>query len=388
MMAGDGDAAAAVQATPRKQTAPSSPESTRRPGHTPMSSSKRRMLDGFATPLKRHDGNAKLGPGGGISFAARVGLGNREATTPRGPGSASRLQFATPAFLKRAGAPPLPSLDENGEYLASPPQPLRLPRKPLTRGLSSIVAGLRKLEEEALDEELEVMREMEMEEEEGRGPPVPKLLVEGRPSAERENIPPTAGEDGAMPGNSAAPVEVEDSQVQATNLLGGFDDEGAYDSPVEGGMDRGRPLRVFKKKGQKRTTRLVKMKPTRTRRPTDDSEDDADEEAIPETQFDATKIAEDRDPLDAGSGSEFDGSDSEEDAMEMAKKAEKKKATAKANVKAKTKKEKAEGKDEGVVKRTARKVKATAHANFKRLKLRNNGAKGGPGYNSKFRRRR
>ena len=36
----------------------------------------------------------------------------------------------------------------------------------------------------------------------------------------------------------------------------------------------------------------------------------------------------------------------------------------------------------------AKKVNELAHANFKRLKLKNHGAKGGPGFGSRFRRRR
>jgi hypothetical protein len=38
--------------------------------------------------------------------------------------------------------------------------------------------------------------------------------------------------------------------------------------------------------------------------------------------------------------------------------------------------------------KAARKVKAMAHQNFKRLKLRNSGAKGGPAHNSRFRRKK
>ena len=53
----------------------------------------------------------------------------------------------------------------------------------------------------------------------------------------------------------------------------------------------------------------------------------------------------------------------------------------------KPRKEKKE-KKEGKIKKAARKVNELAHANFKRLKLRNNGAKGGPSFSSRFRRRR
>ena len=153
-------AAAAVQATPRKQTG-----AVDHYHHAPASGGRE---DAFATtPLRGLDGNARSS-----GFAARVGLEGRTttttatATTPRGPRSASALQFATPAFLKRGCAPLPPSVDENGEYVESP-RPLRLPRKPLVRGLSSVVAGLRRLEEEALDEDLEALREVEMEMEGG-----------------------------------------------------------------------------------------------------------------------------------------------------------------------------------------------------------------------------
>ena len=51
------------------------------------------------------------------------------------------------------------------------------------------------------------------------------------------------------------------------------------------------------------------------------------------------------------------------------------------------KKDKKANKD-GKVKTAARKVTAMANQNFKRLKLRNSGAKGGPAHNSRFRRKR
>jgi hypothetical protein len=54
----------------------------------------------------------------------------------------------------------------------------------------------------------------------------------------------------------------------------------------------------------------------------------------------------------------------------------------------KPKPKKSARKPEGTVKKAVRKVNELAHANFQRLKLKNNGAKGGPGFNSRFRRRR
>ncbi|KAK3941321.1 putative dna replication regulator sld2 protein [Diplogelasinospora grovesii] len=398
----------AIRPVDARTTTPSKPRSTPDLSRTPMSASKRAMLDTFlavtTTPSHRHQQN-----GGG---------GNRT------PSSTSSKKFATPAFLRRTTAP-LPPVDENGEWKV---EPIRLPKKPLTRGLSSVVRDLRKLEDEQLDEELDLLNELENEGYEPK-PIQPIKLAATQPTVQDR--------DGRSPGGhgldrgGGGGVEVEDSQhqnqqrqkderdVPAVLLLGGFDDEGLYDSPNEdksAGLDRnGQPLRVFKKKGQKRTTRLVKMRPTRAKRPTiqqeDDDDGDDDDGIVPETQLDATKevqsdpldIQSDRDEDDLLSGSEFDDGEEEkeedEDTKKTAKKAPKRVVVVpkgKGTNKGKGKQEKGgqrtgeQGEDEkeGVVKRAVRKVKATAHANFKRLKLRQNGAKGGPGHNSRFRRRR
>ncbi|KAI1851265.1 hypothetical protein JX266_003340 [Neoarthrinium moseri] len=324
-----------VHATPTKRSfAEMDPESAVKLGRTPQSASKRAMLDTFMTPLKKRDPNVQ---------GART------------PSTTSKLQFSTPAFLRRA---PLPPVDEDGKYVS--PRPLRLPRKPLVRGLSSVVASLRKMEEEKLDDDLEALREMENDAEPSEAPKV---------------VQPKAMEDVLIPDN------------QAPQLLGGFDDEGRFDSDPEEQRGRdGQPLRVFKKKGQKRTTRKVNMRPTRARRPQQSLEDmpsDIEEETsdtVPETQYDSTKIG-DSDPVDLGSGSDFSGSDGEGEEEKPKKKTKTAKKTEKA-VKV-TKDEK-----ENPIKKAAKKVNAMAHANFKRLKLRNNGAKGGPGFGSRFRRRR
>ncbi|RSM08308.1 DNA replication regulator SLD2 [Fusarium oligoseptatum] len=291
-----------VDATPTKRSTPMDEEASDKLGRTPMSSSKRQRLNHFMTPLKNRDGNV-------------------DAVTPS---SVSKLQFDTPAFLKRNS---LPVLDENDDFDA--PAPLRLPRKPFTRGLSEIVASLRKVEEENLDDDLDALREIENED---MGEPKPKTLFPPRPKDD---------------------VLVADTQTRQLPL-GGFDDEGMYDSPVEDQLERdGQPMRTYKKKGQKRTTRLVKMRPIQTKRPANLGEgpgsDVENDDFVPETQ----------NPDDDG---EFD-----------LEKPEKKKPAAK---------------KEGTVKKAARKVNELAHANFQRLKLRNHGAKGGPGYNSRFRRRR
>ncbi|KEY65376.1 hypothetical protein S7711_04273 [Stachybotrys chartarum IBT 7711] len=299
-----------VQATPSKRMG--SGRGEEKLSRTPMSASKRQMLDHFMTPLKKRSQNP----------------------TAATPSSVTKLQFDTPAFLKRHS---MPALDENGDF--STVAPLRLPRKPMVRGLSEIVASLRETEREELDEELDAMLEMEQE-----------MTRTSKPRNED--------------------VEVGDSQPKG--LLGGFDDEGLYDSPVEDEVRRdGQPLRVYKKKGQKRTTRRVNMRPTRTKRPTDveDGDGGSEDEVIPETQP-TIAIAGDE-QADAGSGSDFEDGNAPTSRDRKGTASQRKPAT-----------------KENVVKKTVKKVSAMAHANFKRLKLRNHGAKGGPGFNSKFRRRR
>jgi DNA replication regulator SLD2 len=349
-----------LSATPRSKKHDHDTASTPgRPGRTPVTSGRFVHIQGLTTPLHERHRNA---------------VGRK---TPSSSRSVSKLQFGTPAFLRRTTAP-LPPVDENGEWKVGP---LRLLKKPIARSLSSIVAGLRKIEDEALDEELDVLREMEMEEA-GIAPP-PKKAVPTPVESEKLAV--------------ADDAEVDDSQIKDLEprpdrpvLLGGFDDENAYDSSADEQLDRGQPLRVYKKKGQKRTTRRSNLKPTRSKRPATAAGDEEDEEEVVlETQVDAIKAAGGEETLKLVdglmSGSDFDEASSDED------EAEKKKAKAKKEKKAKEKKDKekkAKEKEEGTVKKAVRKVKATAHANFKRLKLRQGGAKGGPAHNSRFRRKR
>lgn len=381
---------AMVEETPRTSRVTDVLDNASKLGRTPSSRHKRhqqqspRAKNILITPLKPHDGN-------------------RVAKTPGTSSSASKLQFQTPAFLRRI---PMPQISEiNSEFKS--PEPIRLPRKPLLRGLSSVVADLRRLQEEELDDDLDALRDMENE-----------GVTTTKPGPTQSN--PTQTNSDAKPVTTTrrkqeeVSILAEDSQKQNLGLLGGFDDEGQYDSPDEAdaGLDRnGQPLRVYKKKGQKRTTRRSNMKPVRTRRPTTaaasgdaDKENEAEVTAAPLTSS-QTLVAEAEEEEDPAllSGSEFGfGAADDDDEDELAKDINittKKKPTTRTRgakaAPAATKKTAAgaTGDDKtkpagGVVKKAARKVNELAHANFKRLKLRNNGAKGGPGYNSRFRRRR
>lgn len=348
----------AAAATPRK-TLGGEPGSASSLGRTPSSRHKRQ--GGGPSPRKRM-----------LSTPLKLHGGDRVAKTPGTSGSVSKLQFQTPAFLRRI---PMPKINENSTFTS--PEPIRLPRKPLLRGLSSVVADLRKMQEAELDDDLDALREAEMD---GPSKPVNRSIL-----SDKTNLPPPPlPTDTSTEKQDEASILAEDSEKQALGLLGGFDDEGEYDSAGEqdAGLDRnGNPLRVYKKKGQKRTTRRSNMKPVMKRRPTAAIADDEganDHEDDPDPKADTRAGDGEVDDPALHSGSDFIASDDEDElAQDISKVRKPASKTAKAKSAA-----------AAPVKKPARKVNEHAHANFKRLKLRNSGAKGGPGHNSRFRRRR
>lgn len=336
-----------INATPRKSGGMTSASKHNK---TPASTEKRHMLDRFATPSK-----------------------NRLQETLQGgntPSSVSKLHLATPSFLRRDRVRPLPPVDEKNPNLELSPQMVRQPRKPLARGLSSILAGLRKIEEDAADDDLEALHEMEEMENEMAGGSIPasKPVAKATPKAPLLK--------------SEETILVKDSQQE---LLGGFDDEAMFDSDPEElknptlGRD-GQPLKVYKKKGQKRTTRRVKMKPNRSKpqpkpmaRLQEENEDELgqDDEAAPETELVGAPEFDDARNYESGSQSEYTAS---EGGTRYRRPDQSKKAKRITR--------------DGKIKTATRKVTALASQNFKRLKLRNSGAKGGPAHNSKFRRKK
>ncbi|RDW84911.1 hypothetical protein BP6252_02501 [Coleophoma cylindrospora] len=337
----------AIHATPSKPRATGKTSGTPKHSRTPRSTSRQYLLDTFATPIKNRQPNAQ---------------GDK---TPSN--TVSKLSFSTPSFLRRESQRfPMATVNENEDGPPLSPQMVRVPRKPLVRGLSSMLAGLRKMEDDAADEDLEALREMEAEMA-GTSKPA---LAKPKPTG-----PPKPTED----------ILVRDSQPGLP--LGGFDDEALYDSePEEPTLGRdGLPLKTYKKKGQKRTTRRVKMRPSRAK-PTsepnalagseeDDSEDelhqDPDASTVRETQIDPATGFEDARNFDSDTQSEYTASE----------------GGTRYKRPDQSKKQKRIGRD-GKIKRVARKVNALAHQNFKRLKLRNSGAKGGPGHGSRFRRKK
>jgi len=335
-------------------------------GKTPLSTTKSRLLDSMVTPLKERDGNA-------------VALWANKST----PKSVRKLQFGTPAFLRRR---PLAAVDESGEYTS--PQKMKPKRRPFARGLSDLVANLRNVEEHAFDDEEEAMLEMEAE--------AMGLTVNPMPSVSLSTPAVTETE------SQSQAVLVPDSQAEKPALLGGFDDEAAWDILPEEQLDRGRPMKEWKKKAPKRTTRKVNMRPTIVKRPVEGQDgvglrmlSDDEDETVPETQFDATQQPTTGDEEEDLNLEHPENEDDEYDhKAETGKKRKRSEAKMDGSAKGEKKKKRRAGKaneqreEEGKVKKAVRKVNELAHANFKRLKLRNRGAKGGPGFNSRFRRRR
>ncbi|EAQ83222.1 hypothetical protein CHGG_09626 [Chaetomium globosum CBS 148.51] len=317
------------------------------------------------------------------------GEGGKENTTPFKTPSTNRVTktrpnnttaatptSSTPSFLRRrtislgtATATGLARVDEQDEHGGGAGQggaggedgdgdgdeeggwgrvgPLRLPRKlgGLGRSLSSVVAGLRRMQDEAFEEEEDALREMEME-------------MEGGGGAEKGTGKKNVAEEVEV-GDSQAPVQLgrdlapktthqEDGDAPAP-LLSGFDEEALYDSLDE--EKQRQPLRQFKKRGQKRSTRLVNMRPTRAKRPAqvggEPDEEEEELDLVPETQFNASKptatAGEDADDLrlsdlDSASEADFHASDSGEENDEPGKtktKAKKPKAAATNDKKAK-----------------------------------------------------
>ena len=114
--------------------------------------------------------------------------------------------------------------------------PIAIRKLPKTagRGLSALVRGLREMEDEGLDEELDMLREMEGESAFKNHMGQPKIFVN---DSQRPDMP--LGPDGGLES-----------------------DEDGLEHADDGKGRDGKPLKVWKKKGQKRMTRRVLMKPS------------------------------------------------------------------------------------------------------------------------------
>lgn len=204
-----------------------------RGSRTPLSTGKRFLLDSFVTPRKRKE---------------------NDCTTP----SSSMKEFATPSFLKRD----LFALSTVNEEPQSPGMARPWKRRTFGRSLSNMFKDMREKEKEKEDEEWELMREMEetdYREVVGKGKkpaPPPKALVED--SQVQLDV------DGFVPSDFESDVDVKAAEIK--------------------------PRKAYKKKGLKRQTRRVNMRPAMTRpqqakTPEPESESDDEEDVVP-TQLD------------------------------------------------------------------------------------------------------
>lgn len=223
------------------------------------------------------------------------------------------------------------------------------------RGLSALVKGLREMEDAKLDEEMELLRQME-------------------------------GGDGDAQDSQARPVSkvcVEDSQVPEMPLgpdgQGESESEDLERSKTEGTDRNGKPLKVWKKKGQKRTTRRVTIKPNTAKwKPEPEWKGAKDEEsedevvAVEETQL-ITK------PGAAEPDIEAEGLQTDNDYMSEAGSDE---GTPRDQKTAKQVKQRGKPKEvqseppKEERKKKKKTVSATAHANFRALKIRDKHSKG------------
>ncbi|RMJ25615.1 hypothetical protein PHISP_03536 [Aspergillus sp. HF37] len=308
-------------------------EETLKPERTPASSGKRFMLSSlFATPTTMR--YAAMADGEDNAMTAgngNQGDGDVDAREAVGSG--------TPSFLRRSN----PGRNANGMVGGFSPTAVRKPQPFVGRGLSAIVQGLRDMEEERLQDDTDVLREVEAE------------------------------------AAAAGDAEVNDSQEPAND-----------------------PAPPRRKKTQKRTTRRVIMKPVVAPKPrrkpqrieTDREGDDDEDTAVPETQHsdaerddgvqpddmdDAASIHTTSEP-DLGSDPEYAEQPNANGAKSKSFSEKLKEAVSSvAKPKSESRGQKASQsasttKDEK--KPRARKVNHEAHANYRALKIRNKGTKG------------
>ena len=300
-------------------------------------------------------------------------------STPASSSSVRKLRFdETPAFLRRdsqrtafPGIEGGDGLDEGDGVSFSPIAFRRLPRPTAGRGLSALVKGLRDMQEAKLDDDLDMLREME-------GESTFESFASKMNHQQTKTQPPK--------------VLVGDSQIPDMPL----GPDGAVESEEEVGVSEGktrdgRPLKVWKKKGQKRTTRAVKMRPNAAKwkpepawRGGVEEEDGVEgEEVVGETQMvDSNPTAAigesaglyEEDDYTGGLGDEDEyaahpDADAESEDMDS-------KMAAWRKQKKDLKQAKEDGKKDGIVQKVKKKISATAHANFRALKIRGKGVQG------------
>ena len=215
--------------------------------------------------------------------------------------------------------------------------PVRKRPRPLGRSLSALVQGLRQMEDEKADEDLNLLRELEDDQHlvpmTGLNPPQrPKLLVRDSQVAEMP----------LGPDRGSSSDEEEDT--------------------VQGG--EAKPGRRWKKKGQKRTTRKVNIRPSTVKWKPEQSWRGQDN-----IQVDYSKDTAEIDTVGAGELFEARGLDEPGEGL-----AENESKISK--IRAMIEKNKVAKSQEQTKKKGKTKVGALAHMNFRSLKIKNKNSKG------------
>ena len=270
-------------------------------------------------------------------------------STPASQNTETNLRFDdTPAFLRRDSQRADVGKEEvlGVEGVSWSPVAIRKLPKAAGRGLSALVRGLREMEDKALDEELDMLKEMESESAPRNILVQPEILVI---DSQRPNM--LLGPDGGLESN----------------------EDGVEHSDDGKGRD-GKPLKVWKKKGQKRTTKRVLMKPNTAKWKPEPAwkvgQADRDEEdGVAETQTPSA----DRSTDHGCDSDKYEDIERSRGAMGAGN-------------------ERMHALDNGLenskdsAKKVKKKISATAHANFRALKIKNKQTKVNRG--SRFGRRR
>ena len=333
------------------------PELTRSISVTPQKSSSelsnncaplsaRKVLPNYVTPSKSH-----------ASF-----------THHGGTQSVSKLDFTTPEFLRRAPAPHhrksseahMEDIRQDGteDTISNSPVLACMPAKPPVRGLSSMLAKLRQMEEEALDEDLDVLREIEADGKDANSVREGKKM-ESLVKHSQVELP--LGADGV--GTDGKEEVSDDSDISREGL----------------GRD-GKPLMVWKKRGQKRTTKRVNMRPVRQKLPRQLQGLPTDEDVARGLVVSASCVPQ---ASESSESSDIPGPRGSKSQPTSPACDTEYPLTANQRAYAERDKKPGKAKSGGIVKKVLRKVNAQAHTNFRRLKLRNKGSRG-QGGGSKF----
>jgi hypothetical protein len=255
----------------------------------------------------------------------------------------------TPTSLRRSNAqlvPAIASVDELGELS---PVAVRMPPKLVGRGLSTLVQGLRDMEEEQMEDELDVLREMEQEELGGLKPAgVGKVLIK----------------------DSQTDPFMRLKRLEGPDLGVGFENIVEEGLGKDGAGEEEQPAKVWKKKGLKRQTRRIVMKPrARVKAVAETKETTEGKDVAPHQQIPSHQDSVNKDPQNEDVSDEDDYHDLDSE-VELSQPKTQDPCTGKPAKKKPKKPEKPQTNT-----KQAKKHNPNAHANYRALKIKNKNSK-------------